>query len=476
MKRMLSALLCLILLAGLLPALAEDVTEVMQVVKCKEYVSLRETPDTKAKRLVKVHLGELVYDCAPAANGFVKCSWEGKTGYILASYLKATAFTLNDGILPNQQVVKCDEYVSLREMPDSSSKRLKKVPLGEVVTGCISYMGNWVFCEYKGTRGYVLSKYLKKADYSAPKPTPKPTATPTPKTYPVLPYYMQVINCNSYITLRATPSTSGKALMQVPLGEVVEGCVQVSDDFVSCTYSGKNGYLLIKYLGAYQPPTNSTFDDLDKPGYDVFKTRGENVLEYTFNGYTVVVNRSVSQEKEEIMAVCYDPSAKAIWTVGDETNYRTELTLTDAFIAGSADKPLLVMFTVDKGFTAYEVGPWTDECWHNADSEKLSGNLATAVGRDGTTYAIGAFDYSMLAVTKEGETEFKTDHFNVNVYWPYKIELEQNVIYVYYDCQTPTAGMVYRDTYNYNGSYINTELVPRPAETPQVNGSDDAFE
>ena len=462
MKRIFCALLCAVLMLSLLPAMAEDVSEVMQVVKCNEYVSLRKDPDTKSERLKKVHLGELVTDCHAATNGFIQCSWDGKTGYILAEYLKKTDFTMSDGILPNQMVYNCNEYVSLRKEPDTKSDRLKKVPLGAIVTGCVSYMGNWIYCEYKGSRGYVLTKYLKKADYSAPKPTPKPTATPTPKTYAPLPYYMQIIKCEAFVSLRATPSTGGKVLVQVPLNAVVEGCVQVDDRFVSCTYNGQSGYILREYLGVYEPPMDSAFDDLDMPAYDIFKTRGENVLEATFSGYTVVVRRSISSDKEELMAVCYDANLKPVWTVPVESNYVTELTLTDAFIAGTADKPVLVTFAVEKGFTAYGIGPWTDELWHNADSEKLSGSITTAVDKDGTIYAIGAYNYSLLCVNNEGETVFTTDHFNANIYWPYHIELSENVIYLYYDCETGTEGMVYRDTYNYNGSYINTELVAPP--------------
>ena len=475
MKRIICALLCTVLLAGSVPTLAENVSEVMQVVKCNEYVSLRKEPDTKSTRLAKVHLGELVYDCVATSSGFVLCSWNGQRGYILEEYLKKTDFTMADGILPNQMVYNCNEYVSLREKPDTQSNRLAKVPLGGIVTGCVTYMGNWIYCEYKGQRGYVLSQYLKKADYTAPTSTPKPTATPTPKTYPALPYYMQVINCENYISLRATPSTSAKVLRQVPLGAVIEGCVQISDSFVSCTYDGVSGYVLIKYLGVYEPPMDSAFDDLDWPSYELFKTRGEGVLEYTFNGYTAVVRRNTAENKEEIMAICYDSSMKPVWTLGDQTDYTTELTLTDAFIAGSADMPLLVMFAVEKGFTAYGVGKWTDILWQNEDSKKLSGSLTYAIGRDGAIYVMGAYDSSLLCVNKEGETEFTTDHFNADVYWPYHIELDQNLIYVYYDCESGTEGMVYRDTYNYNGSYINTELVARPVIQDEYS-QEDAWE
>lgn len=59
-------------------------------------------------------------------------------------------------------VVNCEEWVSLREAPDTSSKRLKKVPLGAVVTDGAweDGQGDFMYCCYEGTYGYILSRYL----------------------------------------------------------------------------------------------------------------------------------------------------------------------------------------------------------------------------------------------------------------------------------------------------------------------------
>ena len=76
---------CLVILMLLLTAaLAEN----MVVVNCDEWVSLRETPSISAKRLLKVPLNETVYDCESAEGDFIRCTYEGATGYILAKYLK----------------------------------------------------------------------------------------------------------------------------------------------------------------------------------------------------------------------------------------------------------------------------------------------------------------------------------------------------------------------------------------------------
>ena len=65
---------------------------------------------------------------------------------------------------PNMRIVNCKEYVSLREKPSKSAKRLAKVPLGAEVTAWLDG-GNegedsFVYCEYGGKEGYILEEYL----------------------------------------------------------------------------------------------------------------------------------------------------------------------------------------------------------------------------------------------------------------------------------------------------------------------------
>ena len=86
MKRIVALALSMLMLLSV-AALAED----SLVVNCKEWVSLREAPDTAAKRLRQVPLGAVVTDCEPAdeGSGFVRCTYDGATGYILEEYLEA---------------------------------------------------------------------------------------------------------------------------------------------------------------------------------------------------------------------------------------------------------------------------------------------------------------------------------------------------------------------------------------------------
>lgn len=62
----------------------------MQIVNCKNYVSLRESRSTKSARLAKVPLGAVVFAFPEDSgeNGFTWCVYQDEYGYILSEYLK----------------------------------------------------------------------------------------------------------------------------------------------------------------------------------------------------------------------------------------------------------------------------------------------------------------------------------------------------------------------------------------------------
>ena len=65
----------------------------------------------------------------------------------------------------NMRVVNCSEYVSLREKPSTTSRRIAKVPLGAYVQA-YGQTGDFTLCVYESEEqeGYILTKYLEKAE------------------------------------------------------------------------------------------------------------------------------------------------------------------------------------------------------------------------------------------------------------------------------------------------------------------------
>ena len=122
-------------------------------------------------------------------------------------------------------VVNCESWVSLRESPSTSAKRLTKLPKGALAT-YISGAGNgFTFVRYGKQEGYVLTRYLE----------PQSLA-------------MVVGNCNSYVTLRESASTSSKAITKIKKGNLVLRVDDVGNGFFKVCYNGKYGYVLSKYL------------------------------------------------------------------------------------------------------------------------------------------------------------------------------------------------------------------------------------
>lgn len=62
-------------------------TNLLHVINCREWISLRSSPDTSASVVCTIPLGAEVTFISAAGNGFDQISYNGLTGYALAEYL-----------------------------------------------------------------------------------------------------------------------------------------------------------------------------------------------------------------------------------------------------------------------------------------------------------------------------------------------------------------------------------------------------
>ena len=59
------------------------------------------------------------------------------------------------------RVVWCNEWISLREEPKKTSKRIMEIPLDDIVYSCMDINNSLFYqCEYHGVTGYALKGYL----------------------------------------------------------------------------------------------------------------------------------------------------------------------------------------------------------------------------------------------------------------------------------------------------------------------------
>ena len=142
--------------------------------------------------------------------------------------------TTYDNLIGAMEIVNCQSWTSLRSYPDTSAPRLAKVPLGAVVINCYYQDDRYTYCEYNGIGGYILNSNLSFI-YG-----------PVGYEYPAEEYLgnMQIVNCQSYASLRDYPSTSSNLLVRVPLGDIVTNVFYHDERFCYCVYNGIEGYIL----------------------------------------------------------------------------------------------------------------------------------------------------------------------------------------------------------------------------------------
>ena len=127
-----------------------------EIVNCKSYASLRSFPDTRADMVARVPLGSVVTNVFYENERFSYCMFGDLEGFILNENLSWLSGGANADYLGDCVIVNCASYASLRELPDTRSTRLAKVPLGSVVTDCYIVDERFAMCTYAGITGYIL--------------------------------------------------------------------------------------------------------------------------------------------------------------------------------------------------------------------------------------------------------------------------------------------------------------------------------
>ena len=140
-----------------------QVLTTLYVVNCNESITLRTADSTSAKEIRQIPLGAAVSFMENAANGFYKVSYNGSTGYALASYLSVDPYnhyvastTAATDTSWTGKVVRCNEFITLRKTPSTKGEEITKIPLGAIVT---VYNG-FYYINYYGNEGYALASYI----------------------------------------------------------------------------------------------------------------------------------------------------------------------------------------------------------------------------------------------------------------------------------------------------------------------------
>ncbi len=243
-------------------------------------LTLRQSQSTSAKALAYIP-NLTVLTVTEKGSKWSKTTYNGKTGYVLTSYLHfnyTTSYTATPSPTPTAApmntvltatVKTTGGTLTLRKSQSTSAAALKYIPNTTVLT--VNEKGSkWSKVTYDGKTGYVLTSYLTfnnaKVVTASPSPTPAQGSfvdglTATVKT------------TGGTLTLRLTRSTSAKALKLIP-NKTVLTVQSVGDTWCKVTYDGKTGYVLTSYLifGDTDSDVDSGDDDAltptPTPAYD----------------------------------------------------------------------------------------------------------------------------------------------------------------------------------------------------------------
>ena len=242
---------------------------------------------------------------------------------------------------------------------------------------------------------------------------------------------MTVVNCSEYVSLREEPSKKADRLAKVWLGDLVTNCHWYNDEFIWCEYADLSGYILAEYL---EPAGNTAL------------AYGVTVLDETLEGYHVTADRNSVGEGELLTVRCEDASGAELWSIASDTSYSTELTLTDAFIAGPAQDPVVMVYNAEKGLSALDIVSGAVRWTLTRDDVGLGASNSYAVTDDGTIYIGGYYGPDPVAIGFDGTVLWQADCESNDVFWLYELEVKDGVLAAHYDyCYDGASGWLYYD-------------------------------
>ena len=151
MKRFIAFLLLLCMVLTHMPALADsEYIGNMEVVNCNEWVSLRESPSTSSKRLVKVSLGAIVSNCEQLNEEWIYAEYDGYSGYILAMYLEPSDNRLTFSAMMVTILDGAPFYATI-----DSSEPIGVIPANTIVRNCCIMDNDRIYVEWDGRCGFI---------------------------------------------------------------------------------------------------------------------------------------------------------------------------------------------------------------------------------------------------------------------------------------------------------------------------------
>ncbi len=271
---------------------------------------------------------------------------------------------------------------------------------------------------------------------------------------------MQVVECEQGVSLLKEPISWSDRIMKVPLGAVVEDCVQVSDAFYRVHYGGRVGYILSKYLTAL--PYSGAWRTQETVPYETFEKSDGLILKKEYNGMTILAASALSERGEVLSVDCFH-DREVLWGWETGVEEPSELQSTTAFMGGTIDQPCVLIYNSQIGLTS--VDPQTgEELWFlPTERIALGASVCTAVSDDGTIYIAGYDGPDPVAISADGTPLWAVQIDDEELFHPIEISLTEDAILATYECRDAESPRVIR--IGYDG-----RLLPQPETTEETAG------
>ena len=274
---------------------------------------------------------------------------------------------------------------------------------------------------------------------------------------------MRVIRCKEYVTLRAEPYKTAKALAKVPLGAIVYNCSKIKQkkSFVYAEYEGLQGYILLEYLETapeYEPAVTSSVSR--KMTMDELIGTGDVVLDWKdFNISVIAAHEFVSEDKvnREILRVGCFIDGDPLWGHIETMEAFGHQTFLKAFIGGTEDDPMVLLYDGGYGLTMIDLLSGTERWTIMKGNCDLGDAAVIAVNDEGIMYIAGSDGPDPVAITPEGRVLWKSSSRHPEVRHPYEILLERDCIQVKYG-ENPEYGY-YLVSFDYMGDPIEVKAM-----------------
>ena len=146
------------------------------------------------------------------------------------------------------------------------------------------------------------------------------------------PEKLQIVNCESWVSLRAQPDSASDRYAQVPLGAQLRGFYNPGGEFSYCEYGGAAGYILNQYLQADAQENEAQLPS-GEPSYAIDLENGGKIR--AWYGF---------KENGEVLRIgCYTEGDTLLWAYATESLVSTELSGVSFFINYHAQTPMVMV-------------------------------------------------------------------------------------------------------------------------------------